>query len=1075
MERDADDNAMAEGADSIRRARWRQKRWAIPSVLLALLIAAGIAAWFSRESIVDDIIRDQLEANNIPATYTIDHVGGQTQELSNVVLGDPDAPDFTAKRIIVQLRHRLGVPEIGSVTLVEPRLFGTYRNNELSFGSLDTLIFAPSEGPGGLPNLNVAIRDGRGLIETDYGPVGLKMVGSGLASHGWDGTLAAIAPNLRLPGCEAGRTSAYGKITSTSGEPKFVGPVRLTSLKCEAQDLDLAEYEMNLTVEADNRLRNPSIEARIEGGDTRLAENSAAAIIGTIRAQIRDQSTTARFSLAARGVETPQALAAVLTADGQLRANEGFKRVQVESNLEGNGLRLGSDLVAAVEALAQTGDGTLIAPLTRKMANALQAETRGSALSADLRIRTEPGTYSLFAPRAELRGGSGARLVSLSRVEIASRGGETPRIAGNIATGGANMPRISGRMERGEGGSSIFRLAMERYEADDSALAVPQMTIAQQSGGALGFSGRVLASGKLPGGAATNLLLPVDGRYEGGNIALWRSCTDIRFDRLELANLSFEKRGLTLCPARGRAIVNAGADGIRIAAGAPSLDLQGQLGETPIRLASGPVGFAYPGVMTAREIEVSLGPVETASRFNVSGLEASFGDDIAGTFTDADVMLAAVPMDLNKAEGNWRFADGRLTINGADFTLVDRNASPRFEPLIARDARLTLIDNVIAAQAQLRNPASDRLVTTVDIRHDLQSGAGHADLDVPGLQLDDELQPGEISRLALGVIANTKGIVTGTGRIDWAPNGTIKSTGSFSSDDLDFAAAFGPVEGASGTIDFVDLLNLTTAPGQKIRVASVNPGVEVFDGEVEFQLRNGELLAVSGGSWPFMGGQLILRDVDLNLGVSEERRYLFEIVGLDAAVFMTQMDLENISATGLFDGTVPIVFDAAGNGRIDTGVLISRPPGGNISYVGDLTYEDLSPIANFAFDALKSLDYTQMRVVMEGPLTGEIVTRVRFDGVSQGKGAKSNFITRRLAALPLQFRINIKAQFYQLMTSLKSLYDPAAVRDPRELGLLSDDGTRFLRRSITGEEAPPEIGPDDIIPDEPTIQEQESE
>ena len=125
---------------------------------------------------------------------------------------------------------------------------------------------------------------------------------------------------------------------------------------------------------------------------------------------------------------------------------------------------------------------------------------------------------------------------------------------------------------------------------------------------------------------------------------MWRSCTDIRFDRLELANLSFEKRGLTLCPARGRAIVNAGADGIRIAAGAPSLDLQGHLGETPIRLASGPVGFAYPGVMKAREIEVSLGPVETASRFNVSGLEARFGDDIAGTFTDADVMLAAVPL-----------------------------------------------------------------------------------------------------------------------------------------------------------------------------------------------------------------------------------------------------------------------------------------------------------------------------------------------------------------------------------------------------------------------------------------------
>ncbi len=279
-----------------------------------------------------------------------------------------------------------------------------------------------------------------------------------------------------------------------------------------------------------------------------------------------------------------------------------------------------------------------------------------------------------------------------------------------------------------------------------------------------------------------------------------------------------------------------------------------------------------------------------------------------------------------------------------------------------------------------------------------------------------QLQPDDLTQLAKGIVANVRGEVTGEGRIDWAADGGVTSSGMFSSEDLDFAAAFGPVRGASGTVEFSDLLNLTTAPGQKLRVASINPGVEVFDGEIEFQLRNGEVLAVAGGSWPFMGGRLNLRNVDLNLGADEERRYIFEIVGLDAAAFVSQMELENIAATGTFDGTVPIVFDAQGTGRIDTGVLVSRQPGGNISYVGELTYEDLSPIANFAFDALRSLDYSQMRVIMEGPLTGEIVTRVRFDGVSQGEGAKSNFITRRLAALPLQFRINIRAQFYQLLT-----------------------------------------------------------
>ena len=164
--------------------------------------------------------------------------------------------------------------------------------------------------------------------------------------------------------------------------------------------------------------------------------------------------------------------------------------------------------------------------------------------------------------------------------------------------------------------------------------------------------------------------MPVEGRYGDGQLALWRSCTDVRFDRLELANLAFEKRGLTLCPPRGRAILNSGPGGLRIAAGTSSLDLEGYLGETPIRLASGPVGFAYPGVMTAKAIDVALGPADTASRFRVSGLEARLGDDIAGTFSDADIALAAVPMNLTQASGQWRFADGQLAIEEGELSLI---------------------------------------------------------------------------------------------------------------------------------------------------------------------------------------------------------------------------------------------------------------------------------------------------------------------------------------------------------------------------------------------------------------------
>ncbi|WP_435201364.1 intermembrane phospholipid transport protein YdbH family protein [Qipengyuania sp. 902] len=1071
------DDLGEEGAQPARlRPRWRKKRWMVPAALALLAIAALLVAWFSRYSIAEDFVADQLAANGLEATYEIERVGGRTQIISNLVVGDPDAPDLTVERVVVRLRHRPGLPEIASVRLVRPRLFGTYRHGELSFGALDPAIFRESDEPSGLPALNVTVEDGRGLLETDYGPVGLKVEGAGQLDDGFAGIIAASAPGLVFGGCDATDATAYGDVTTDGGKPRFSGPVRFGRLACEASALNLANYDFELDASLDEELSSAQLAARIEGGATRLFDYSADGVTGTVRASVPGETVAVRYALVGRGIESPQALAAILSLEGQGRLRSDFERVQLEGRLEGNGLRPGAQMLSSFQSLAEVGGGTLVEPIVRQIAGALQTKARGSALEADFRFRRNGENLALILPSAQLSSGSGERVVSLSRFEYGVEGDGAPRLSGNIATGGTGMPRINGRMEQSARGASVFRLSMQRYAAGNSALAIPQLNVFQAPDGVVRFAGRVEASGPLPGGATENLRIPVDGRWQsGGSLALWNSCTPVAFDRLELANLRFERKGLTICPASGRSIVSSGPGGLRIAAGTSALDLEGFIGETPIRIASGPVGLAFPGVMTARALDISLGPADTASRFRISDLTARFGTDIAGTFDDAEVTLASVPLDIRNTSGNWSYANGALAISDGVFRLFDRQADARFEPLDARDARLTLVDNVIDANAVLRHPGSDRVVTEVDIRHDLSSGAGYADLDIPGVLLDGQLQPNELSRLALGVVANADGVVTGEGRIDWSPDGDVTSTGSFTTEDLDFAAAFGPVTGASGTIRFTDLLGLTTAPNQRLRVAAVNPGIEVLDGEVEFELRGGEVLAVAGGSWPFMGGQLYLRDVDFNIGASEERRYIFEIVGLEAAQFVAQMELENLSATGKFDGTVPIVFDASGNGRIDTGVLISGEPGGNISYVGELTYEDLSPIANFAFDALKSLDYRQMRVVMEGPLTGEIVTRVRFDGVSQGEGASSNFITKRLAALPLQFRINIRAQFYQLLTSMKALYDPSAVRDPRELGLLSDDGERLLRRSITGEEAEPDIDPADLVPDEPTIQQQESE
>ena len=216
---------------------------------------------------------------------------------------------------------------------------------------------------------------------------------------------------------------------------------------------------------------------------------------------------------------------------------------------------------------------------------------------------------------------------------------------------------------------------------------------------------------------------------------------------------------------------------------------------------------------------------------------------------------------------------------------------------------------------------------------------------------------------------------------------------------------------------------------------------------MRYSLTDGALLNLSYGAWPFMGGTLEMEPVAIRFGESEVRRYSFQITGLDAARVVSHMELNNIGASGLFDGAIPVVFDAKGNGRLEGGMLISRPPGGNVSYVGELTYEDLSPMANYAFSMLRALNYQSMSVQLDGPLAGDIVTKVRFDGVSQGEGTKQNFLTRKIAKLPIRFVMNIRAPFYSLMGSMRALYDPSAIRDPREVGLLDKQGAVLRRQS----------------------------
>jgi hypothetical protein len=603
---------------------------------------------------------------------------------------------------------------------------------------------------------------------------------------------------------------------------------------------------------------------------------------------------------------------------------------------------------------------------------------------------------------------------------------------------------------RGRGNFSGI-LQAEQYAAGSANLSLPKLAFTGSIGGAWRFDGNALLSGPLPGGFVTALKLPIDGRYDGRNFAFYSSCQTVGFDALKYNALTLGRQSFRLCPDQG-SILQTGAAPL-ISGNAPSLAIDGRYagsrftargrnirfnlnrgfvadnvaatwGDAPIRVTAPIVRFDFTNGFASQNIHVETGTPDALTVFDIPTLTGRLTEDGArGKLAGAAGQIANVPLLMTEALGDWRLIDGDFAVEGS-LRVDDAAQTDRFKTMRVPDVLLTFEDGVVNMLGNLHEPTTGRKVAGLDIRHIVADGAGRALLAVDDLTFDSQLQPELLTPLTLGVIQNVNGSVYGDGTIIWdTKRDGVTSTGNFGTKNLDFAAAFGPVRGLQTDIKFSDLLALETSDIQEARIGSVNPGVAALDGIVKYRLLADQKVQIEGGSWPFAGGELTIRPTIWDFGVETKRELILEVKGLEIAKFLATLDLGNLSATGVFDGTLPMVFDADG-GQIVGGELIARPGGGNVSYIGELTYKDLSPYANFAFDALRSIDYTGLRIGMRGNLAGEIITDINFEGIKQGAAAKRNFITRQLADIPIKFNIRIEAPFFELFGSVRSFYDP---------------------------------------------------
>lgn len=1017
-----------------------RKRYALPLAATGLAGIAGGVAWIYRTPIVTHFVERELDSRGITATYRIEEIGFGRQRLTDIVIGDPKNPDLTAETVDLAIVVGVTGPSLAAIRAGGVRLRGRWDGERLQLGSLDSLIPESDGSPPALPDLVVALDRSSARIETPWGPVGIGVSGRGNLADGFRGAAAFTAPRLELAGCALEQSGGHLRLSSDGGRLVVRGPVDIGRAGCPDRQLTASSLQLGINGRSGDTLDSWTLRSGLRTASVTADFGSAARLSGEVDTHIRDGAvrlgwSTAASGVSAAGVEMGQLVLAgegqrgrdgALSADGSVRAING---------------RLGRENLAVLESLAALDNSLPWNPIVRALTTSMVQAGRNWRGDADWQLRSVPGgTLSFSVGRASLSAGSGARIALAPGSIFSWDSGKGPAFGGTLAAGGGGIPATSLALNLAPGGSWSGEARVTPIASGKASLSLAPVRLAGRLGGDVSIGTAVTVSGPLGDGAVDGLSLPIDGRIaSSGAVAVAAGCRPLSWRAVRVGTAVLGRNSLDLCVSPRDPLVRSADGSMSGRIVIPGFRLTGSSGASLLDIRASGAGIDISrGLFTLAGSSVRLGPDDdTATRVAATIINGGItGTGFTGSLIGGEGRIAATPFLISEARGDWQFAAGRLTFGGS-LDLADAAPDRRFNPLRSYDVALEFAGSRLTATGSLLVEDSGARIAGINLLHDFDLASGRARFAVDRLSFAlDGLQPFDISPLVQGLAANVEGRVDGDGEVRWAGD-SVTSDGRFTTDSLDFAAAFGPVQGMSGTIRFDDLIALSTPPGQEARFASINPGIEVIDGRLAYQLLPDAQMRVESGRWPFAGGELLLQPTLLDFGADKQRRLTFEVLGVDAALFLQRYQFENVHATGVFDGILPTVFDARG-GRVEGGRLISRDGGGSLAYVGELSNRDLGTFGNMAYGALRSLRYDNLTVGLNGAIDGEMLTDVEFSGLAQGEGAVRNIFTRAIAGLPFTFRIRIAAPFRQLLTSARGLYDPSVVVEQNLPALLRE-------------------------------------
>jgi len=616
-------------------------------------------------------------------------------------------------------------------------------------------------------------------------------------------------------------------------------------------------------------------------------------------------------------------------------------------------------------------------------------------------------------------------------------------------------------------------LTLSNWRTENASLATDELgvgiVIQPQGGGRIDLRGPARVTGPLGDGEVRDLVATLDLGVQWGNG--WRvtpnsGCLPIRLGGIDAAGLSFANGNFSLCPLNGALIA---ADAARNMSGGFSirgLGLNGRMSGPegqPARLSASNIIGLFRGrtgdfTLALEADDPRLAIEMTDERTLAVALERLTADariaeswSVAGSFDAGTLTDPGLPGSVTAIEGSWTAEplDGKpiIRVNAGEALLTaNRPASvedrPLFNPLRIVEASAVLQDGEIYADGAILLDDRSRQLARFNARHDVSEGAGAATVTAERIEFGPQLQPYEITEQARGLVEGVRGPISVTANVTWTRD-ELLGEGVVQLGGVSLATATIPiVNDVRGEVRFDNLWELTTPPGQQVTVGELNPGIAVTNGRVSFQLLTEERVSIERAEFDFASGTLAMSPTTITLG-ADETRFELTLRDVDAASLLLTLGVPDLTATGQLEGSFPLLLTRR-SAFVEGGIIRAQGEGGVLSYTGQAG-QDATGISRIAFDALRSFQYDQLSLTLDGDLNGDVVSSIEFSGHNSGRPVDLGPIAPvpglgrvTVRGVPFDFNVRVTAPFRRLAQTAATITDPGAIinqsreNDPQE-------------------------------------------